>query len=60
MTTTIAWQNAPLHDRLEVYDAYCANFDGFGFTDEPEPFEDFDRSMRFNTFKYVKAMYMGA
>ena len=37
------WQEMSMKYRLEVYDAYVSNFEGFGFFDEPESFEEFDK-----------------
>lgn len=53
-----AWQNVSIEYRMEVYDAYVASFDGYGFTDEPESFEDFDAAMHNSIAAAVRRLYI--
>ena len=52
------WQEMSLEYRLEVYDAYVAAFDGYGFTDEPESFDDFDAAMYNSVAAAVRRLYI--
>lgn len=54
------WQAMSLKYRMEVYDAYVATFDGFGFSDEPESFEDFDAAMYNSIAAAVRRLYIRA
>jgi len=60
MRTNIAprWEEVNIKSRMEVYDAYLAQNDDFGF--DTMSFEEFNEACRFSTFKYIKRMYMGA
>ena len=60
MRKTLAprWNEVSLKSRLEVYEAYLAQTEDFGFG--IMSFEEFDEVNRFSTFKYVKSWYMGA
>lgn len=54
------WQEMSIQYRLEVYDAYVATFDGFGFSDEPLSFEDFDAAMYNSIASAIRRLYIGA
>lgn len=54
------WQEMSIQYRLEVYDAYVATFDGFGFSDEPLSFEDFDAAMYNSIASAIRRLYVGA
>ena len=54
------WQEMSIEYRLEVYDAYCTNFEGFGFFDEPISFEEFDAAMYNSTAAAIRKLYIGA
>lgn len=54
------WQEMSIQYRLEVYDAYVATFDGFGFSDEPVSFEDFDAAMYNSIASAIRRLYIGA
>ena len=54
------WQDMSINYRLEVYDAYVATFDGFGFTEEPISFEDFDAACYNSIAAAIRRMYIGA
>lgn len=54
------WQEMPIQYRLEVYDAYVTTFDGFGFSDEPVSFEDFDAAMYNSIASAIRRLYIGA
>ena len=54
------WQEMSLQYRLEVYNAYVATFDGFGFSDEPLSFEDFDAAMYNSIASAVRRLYIRA
>ena len=60
MRTIIAprWEEVSIESRMEVYDAYLAQDNDFGFG--TMSFEEFNEACRFSTFKYVKSLYMGA
>lgn len=45
------WQDAPISDRLEVYDCYRAN------PGDDLDFEEFNARFRNYTFKYVKSLF---
>lgn len=53
------WQEMSIQYRLEVYDAYVATFDGFGFSDEPVSFEDFDAAMYNSIASAIRRLYIG-
>lgn len=54
---TTTWNELPITEKLEIYDNYCADFDGFGFFDEPISFEEFDKSFRYSTASAVRRLY---
>ena len=54
------WQEMSIQCRLEVYDAYVATFDGFGFSDEPLSFEDFDAAMYNSIASAIRRLYIRA
>lgn len=54
------WQEMSIQYRLEVYDAYVATFDGFGFSDEPLSFEEFDAAMYNSIASAIRRLYIGA
>lgn len=54
------WQEMSIQYRLEVYDAYVATFDGFGFSDEPLSFEEFDATMYNSIASAIRRLYIGA
>ena len=54
------WQKMSIQYRLEVYDAYVATFDGFGFSDEPLSFEEFDAAMYNSIASAIRRLYIGA
>ena len=52
------WEEVSIKSRLEVYEAYLAQSEDFGF--DTMSFEEFDEACRFSTFKFVKSLCMGA
>lgn len=52
------WQEMSIEYRMEVYDAYVATFDGFGFIDEPQSFEEFDAAMYNSIAAAVRRLYI--
>lgn len=54
------WQEMSIQYRMEVYDAYVTTFDGFGFTDEPMSFEEFDAAMYNSIAAAVRRLYIRA
>lgn len=54
------WQEMSIQYRMEVYDAYVATFDGFGFTDEPVSFEEFDAALYNSIAAAVRRFYIRA
>ena len=54
------WQEMSIQYRIEVYDAYVATFDGFGFSNEPMSIEDFDAAMYNSIAAAVRRLYIRA
>ena len=52
------WEEATIEERIEVYNAYLAQDEDFGFG--TMSFEEFNEACRFSTFKYIRRMYMSA
>lgn len=49
--TFTSWQDAPITDRLQVYDCYCSN------PDDHYSFEEFNAIWRNYSFHYVKNLF---
>lgn len=54
---TTTWNELPITEKLAIYDDYCADFDGFGFFEEPMSFEEFDETFRHSSASAVRRLY---
>lgn len=51
------WNELTITEKLEIYDNYCTDFDGFGFFEAPMPFEEFDETFRHSPADAVRRLY---
>lgn len=54
---TTTWNELSITEKLAIYDDYCADFDGFGFFEEPMSFEEFDETCRYSSASAVRRLY---
>ena len=54
---TTTWNELPITEKLAIYNDYCADFEGFGFFDEPVSFEEFDEMLHNSTVSAVRKLY---